>query len=114
MLGHTGNIEKTIFALQKIDECLASIFRVVVEEIGGTIIITADHGNCEEMIDQEGNIDTKHSVYPVPFILAGNEFKSAKVRNGVLGDVAPTILKIMNLKEPDEMSGHNLLIQETP
>lgn len=113
MLGHTGNIEKTIFALQKIDECLASIFRVVVEEIGGTIIVTADHGNCEEMIDQEGNIDTKHSIYPVPFILAGNEFKNVKLRNGVLGDVAPTILKIMNLQEPEEMSGHNLIIQGT-
>lgn len=112
MLGHTGNIEKTLVALHVIDDCLSKIYDLVVEKMNGTIIITADHGNCEEMIDQEGNIDTKHSTYPVPFVLANKTLKTKTVRNGVLGDVAPTILHIMKIKEPEEMLGHNLIVEK--
>jgi 2,3-bisphosphoglycerate-independent phosphoglycerate mutase len=109
MLGHTGNIEKTIFSLQIIDQCLEKIHHELVDSQGGSMIITADHGNCEEMIDQEGNIDTKHSTYPVPFVLANNNLKDIKVKNGVLGDVAPTILYIMGIKKPEEMTGQVLI-----
>lgn len=112
MLGHTGNIEKTVEALEIIDASLKQLYEFFINEKNGAIIITADHGNCEEMIDAEGNIDTKHSIYPVPFILVNNKLSKCKVRNGILGDIAPTILKIMGIQEPTEMTGHNLLIEE--
>jgi 2,3-bisphosphoglycerate-independent phosphoglycerate mutase len=109
MLGHTGNIEKTIEGLTVLDMCLEKIYKEVIENQKGTIIITADHGNCEEMVDQEGNIDTKHSTYPVPFVLIDDSYKKIKVKNGVLGDIAPTILHILNIKKPEEMTGQNLI-----
>jgi 2,3-bisphosphoglycerate-independent phosphoglycerate mutase len=111
MLGHTGNIEKTIEALQVVDKSLEAIYHELVETQGGTMIITADHGNCEEMIDQEGNIDTKHSTFPVPFVFINNVLKKAKARNGVLGDVAPTLLEFLQIQKPEEMTGQNLLIK---
>lgn len=112
MLGHTGNIPKTIEALKTIDACLKRVYETVVVKMKGSIIITADHGNCEEMIDKDGNIDTKHSIYPVPFILINdNEFKNARLSNGVLGDVAPTILEILKIQLPKEMGGHSLILK---
>jgi 2,3-bisphosphoglycerate-independent phosphoglycerate mutase len=109
MLGHTGNIEQTIVGLEIIDQSLKNICQLVVNEMKGTVIITADHGNCEEMIDREGNLDTKHSIYPVPFVLINDELKNKKVTNGILGDVAPTILHILGLEKPEEMTGRNLI-----
>ena len=75
-----------------------------------SMLITADHGNIEEMINLEtGEIDTKHSNNPVPFILVDDKFKNRRLSEGVLGDVAPTILDIMNIKKPKLMSGKSLL-----
>ncbi len=109
MLGHTGNIEQAIVALKTVDKSLSEIYNLVVEELGGTIIITADHGNCEEMIDKDGNIDTKHSIYPVPFVFVNKNLKNSKASDGVLGDVAPTILNLLGIGKPDEMTGRNLV-----
>lgn len=109
MLGHTGNINATIEALHTIDLDIKKIKEMVVDKMDGTLIITGDHGNCEEMIDAEGNIDTKHSIFPVPFVLLNNNLKSVKVSDGVLGDVATTILYLLNIPKPQEMTGKNLI-----
>ena len=79
---------------------------------GGNLIITADHGNVEEMIDMNtGAMDTEHSIYPVPFIVVSPRFfnQSRSLPNGVLADVAPTMLSLMGLPQPAQMTGRNLL-----
>jgi len=106
MVGHTGNIEATIKAIEAVDNNLGRVYKRC-EELGITMIVTADHGNCEEMVDEDGNILTAHSTNKVPFIIADNQYK---VKDGKLGDIAPTILKIMNIDIPKEMTGDILLI----
>jgi len=83
----------------------------MVVEKNGTIIITADHGNIEEMVNlRTGEIDTEHSVYPVPFILVNEALKNKKLKSGgILGDIAPTVLKLLGIKKPKEMKRHSLL-----
>lgn len=109
MLGHTGNINKTIEGLKTIDLCLKEIYDFVVTKMRGAIFITADHGNCEEMIDENGNIETSHSSNPVPFLAIAPDFVGKKMIDGVLADVAPTILNAMMIDKPEEMTGRNLL-----
>ncbi len=101
MLGHTGKIRETVKALEAIDECLEKIVKSRTDE---TIIITADHGNCEEM---EGPHTTSHTLNPVPFIIVSD--RKLKARNGIHADVAPTILQIMGLSKPKEMEGKSLI-----
>lgn len=109
MVGHTGNLEATIQAVSVVDECLGQIWRAV-QARGGILIVTADHGNAEEMLDlKTGTIQTRHTKNLVPFILA-DERKEKRLRfKGILGDVAPTILELMSLEIPAEMSGQSLL-----
>ncbi|MFH1822689.1 MAG: 2,3-bisphosphoglycerate-independent phosphoglycerate mutase [Patescibacteria group bacterium] len=109
MIGHTGNLIAGIKCCQGIDVLIGKIVKEYLNK-NGTVIITADHGNIEEMINLEtGEIDTEHSINPVPFILINNNFKNIKLRkNGVLGDIAPTILKIMGYDQPEEMTGKSL------
>jgi len=111
IIAHTGNLEAGIKAVEKVDNAVGKIVNQVLKQ-DGTVIITADHGNVEEMIDlKTGEIDTKHSSNPVPFILVGDSFKKSKLKKkGVLGDVAPTILDVFNIKKPAEMTGKSLLI----
>lgn len=109
ILGHTGNIKATIKAIEFIDHCLAKIIKEI-SGLNGTIIVTADHGNAEKMIELEnGEIYTGHTTNPVPFILVSETAKRKKLREGILGDVAPTILEIMDLEKPEEMTGQSLL-----
>jgi len=111
MVAHTGNLTATIKACEAIDACLAKIIPEILKT-SGTVFITADHGNAEELIDpQTGGIDTEHSTYPVPFIAVNKrwEGKSAALPTGVLADVAPTILDLMHIPKPKEMGGRNLL-----
>lgn len=110
MVGHTGVIEATIKSMEVADECLGRIVEKVLA-IGGTVIITADHGNAEEMLDlQTGEPDTKHSVNPVPVIIIQNDLQPRELLVGNLADVAPTILGLLGIEKPAEMTGRNLLM----
>jgi 2,3-bisphosphoglycerate-independent phosphoglycerate mutase len=105
MVGHTGNFDATIKAVEAIDVNLGKLYEKV-KQLNGTLIVTADHGNCEEMVDDNGNILTSHTHNPVPFIITNKEYE---LKNGKLADIAPTILKIMNIKIPEEMTGEVLI-----
>ena len=108
MVGHTGNLEAAIKAIETIDECLGKVVEAV-EKQNGVLLITADHGNAEQMIDYKtGEPHTAHTTNPVPLILVGME--NAKLKQGRLADLAPTMLSIMGLEKPEEMTGESLII----
>lgn len=110
MVGHSGDLEATKKAIKVVDECVGKLFEKVLS-IGGSGIITADHGNAELMIDLEtGRPITSHSTNPVPFLVVGEEFKNVQLLDdGRLSDIAPTVLDMMNLDKPEEISGHSLI-----
>ena len=111
MVAHTGNIEATIKAVETVDACIGKLSRFVMA-FGGTMIITADHGNAEEMINaQTGGIDTEHSNFPVPFIAVSKKLVGhpQMLPYGNLADVAPTILTLMGISPATNMTGRNLL-----
>jgi 2,3-bisphosphoglycerate-independent phosphoglycerate mutase len=116
MVGHTGVMEAAIAAVETVDRCVGQIVNAVAAE-GGAVCITADHGNAEQLIDYEtGGPYTAHTTdFPVPFILvSGPHQELAHVRlrgDGVLADVAPTILQLMNIEQPSEMEGRSLIIE---
>lgn len=105
MVGHTGVLEAAIKAVETVDKNLKLIYDKVME-LGGILIVTADHGNCEEMLDENNNIVTSHTTNPVPFIITK---KDIKLHEGKLGDIAPTILDLMNIEKPQEMTGVSLI-----
>ena len=105
MVGHTGVLEAAIKAVESVDECLGKIYDKV-EELGGIMVVTADHGNCEEMLDENNNILTAHTTNPVPFIVTK---ENISLIPGKLGDIAPTILELMQLEKPVEMTGVSLI-----
>lgn len=123
MVGHTGDLKATVKAIEVVDGGVQKIVEAVLAK-GGAALVTADHGNAEELINlQSGEIDKEHSTYPVPFILVSKEWegKNAGLQEvpngdlslvqpvGLLSDIAPTIIKIMNLKQPKGMSGRSLI-----
>lgn len=111
MVGHTGSIGAAAKACQVVDECLGKLSQWVLA-YGGLMIITADHGNAEQMINaQSGEIETEHSNNPVPFIAVANSFegKSTVLTSGILADIAPTVLKYLKIEVPTSMTGRNLL-----
>lgn len=116
MVGHTGNMGSAVMAIETVDRCLGRLLDSV-SKAGGTVLITADHGNAEYMADEEGNPWTAHTTNPVPFILVEGEQRKiaghggdVKLReNGCLADVAPTILEILQLPQPEEMKGKSLI-----
>lgn len=109
MVGHTGSLDAAIAAVETIDECLGRIFKAL-ERVDGTAIITADHGNAEQMWDDELNAPhTAHTANPVPVILCHPRFAGAKLRNGSLRDVAPTMLELLGIEKAEEMTGESLL-----
>ncbi len=111
MVAHTGNLKATVKAIQVIDNQLQGLVRSVVS-FGGGLIITSDHGNAEEMINPKtGGVDTEHNNNSTPCIFIIPEFfgKRIQLRNGILADVAPTILAILGIIKPSAMTGHNLL-----
>lgn len=107
MVGHTGVLEAAITAVEVMDYNLGKIYKKV-KELDGILVVTADHGNCEEMLDKEGNILTAHTTNPVPFIITKNNII---LKSGKLGDIAPTILEMMNIPKPVEMTGESLIIK---
>ena len=104
MVGHTGNFDATVKAIEAIDKCIGKIYDKI-RKIGGTMIITADHGNCDTMIE-DGSVITSHSLEKVPFIITKDNLK---LKNGKLSDIAPTILKLLNISVPKEMTGEDLV-----
>ena len=107
MVGHTGSLEAAIKAVETIDDCVGRVVEAI-EKQNGVVIITADHGNAEQMIDYKtGEPHTAHTTNPVPLILVGIE--GVKLREGRLADLAPTMLDIMELSKPQEMTGETLI-----
>ena len=109
MVGHTGSIEAAIKALEAIDECVEKVVEAI-ESVDGTLLITADHGNIEQMIDYKtGEPHTAHTTNPVPLAIIG--IGNKKVKEGRLADLAPTMLDIMGLEKPEEMTGESLIAE---
>ena len=109
MVGHTGNLEAAIKAVETVDTCLARVIEAM-DKNGGTILITADHGNAEQMIDYKtGEPHTAHTTNVVPFILYGMD--GVGVKEGRLADLAPTMLEIMGIEKPSEMTGNSLIVK---
>ena len=107
MVGHTGNIEAVIKALESLDGCVEKIVEAIEEE-HGILLITADHGNCEQMIDYKtGEPHTAHTTNPVPLVLVGKD--DVKLKEGRLADLAPTMLDLIGLEKPEEMTGESLI-----
>lgn len=117
MVGHTGNMDATVKALEFVDECLGELLASITKA-GGTAIIIADHGNAEYMSDEEGNPWTAHTTNPVPFIIIegeklripGHGADVALRSDGCLADIAPTILEILRLPKPPEMTGRSMIL----
>lgn len=107
MVGHTGIMEAAIKACEAVDKCVKEVVETALEN-GYTTIIIADHGNCETMINPDGSPNTAHTTNPVPIIMVDQ--KQIPIQNGVLGDIAPTILDLMGIEKPEAMTRHSLLI----
>ena len=106
MVGHTGNIEAVAKALEALDGCVERVVEAI-EKANGNLLIIADHGNAEQMIDYKtGEPHTAHTTNPVPCVLVG---KDVKLKEGRLADIAPTMLDLMGLDKPEEMTGESLI-----
>jgi 2,3-bisphosphoglycerate-independent phosphoglycerate mutase len=109
MVGHTGVLPAAISAVDTIDDCIGRIINSARAH-DTAVVITADHGNCETMLDEQGHPHTAHTLNPVPFIVADERYKGRALKaDGRLCDVAPTVLALMGLPQPSEMEGHSLL-----
>lgn len=113
MVGHTGNLAATIQAVEILDSCMHKIILTALQ-CDGKVIVTADHGNAEQMQDEQGELDKEHSDNPVPFLLVGKDFKHGKCPEtneclGGLYDIAPTVLELLKLSKPNAMAGRSLL-----
>lgn len=106
MVGHTGVMEAAIKACEAVDECVKDVVTTALENDYTTILI-ADHGNCETMINPDGTPNTAHTTNPVPIILIDKDLK--EIKDGILGDIAPTILKLMGIQQPEAMTQHSLV-----
>ncbi len=108
MVGHTGVIPAAIKAVEVVDDCVGDVYDKVLE-LGGTMLITADHGNSETLLDEENNPYTAHTTNKVPFILTNTHLELKE--DGKLGDLAPTIIQLLGLAKPQEMTGESLIKQ---
>ena len=106
MVGHTGVMEAAIKACETVDQCAREVITTGLENGYSTLVI-ADHGNCDTMINADGSPNTAHTTNPVPLILVDNELKH--IKDGVLGDIAPTILKMIGVPKPQSMTQHPLV-----
>ncbi|MCI5499663.1 MAG: 2,3-bisphosphoglycerate-independent phosphoglycerate mutase [Clostridiales bacterium] len=106
MVGHTGVFDAAVQAVETVDTCVARVVRAT-SELGGVTLITADHGNAEQMLDKAGQPFTAHTTNPVPFCIVGAD---VRLRDGRLADIAPTMLDLMGLNQPEEMDGKTLIV----
>jgi 2,3-bisphosphoglycerate-independent phosphoglycerate mutase len=102
-------VEAGIKAVETVDKCMARIIPKLLE-LDGKAIVTADHGNCEQMRNADGSPNTAHTSYLVHFIYVANDAARFRCEDGILADVAPTLLFLLGLPQPKEMTGHNLLV----
>ena len=109
MVGHTGVVEAGIKAVETIDDCCSRIISKLLS-LGGKALVTADHGNCELMRNPDGSPNTAHTTNLVHFIYVAEDSSTFRVNDGILADVAPTLLFLLGLEKPVEMSGRNLLV----
>ena len=111
MVGHTGVMESAVEAIEVIDKCVGEVVEFI-KQVDGQLFICADHGNAEQLIDYEtGEPYTAHTTNPVPFILVNADPVYKLRENGCLADIAPTLLELMGLEQPAEMTGKSLLIK---
>ena len=109
MVGHTGDLQAAIQAVEAVDGCLGRLESAVLAA-GGMMLVTADHGNAETMLDEaSGEAHTAHTTNPVPVVVIGDGVSVSGIQNGGLGDVAPTLLDLMSIAQPAEMTGHSLI-----
>jgi 2,3-bisphosphoglycerate-independent phosphoglycerate mutase len=108
MVGHTGILSAAIRAVETVDGCLGRVLEAV-RRAGGVALVTADHGNCEEMIDASGQPHTYHTTNPVPVVLVSEAHRGARLRDGSFKDVAPTVLALMGIPKPAVMEGKSLI-----
>ncbi|MFK0271939.1 2,3-bisphosphoglycerate-independent phosphoglycerate mutase [Pseudomonas asiatica] len=109
MVGHTGSFEAAVKAVEALDSCLAQVVEAILK-VDGQCLITADHGNVEQMTDPDsGQAHTSHTLNPVPLILVGRDTGTTRLKDGRLCDIAPTLLQMMKLPKPELMEGHSLL-----
>ncbi len=111
MLGHTGNLKAAIETVKVLNEELPKLVNAILS-IGGIALITADHGNAEEMIDSEGNILTDHTTNKVPFAVVGKNVQNLKLKRGVLGNIAPTILELLGVQKPECFTCSSLVVKQ--
>lgn len=107
MVGHSGKLEPTVRAVEAVDECLGRVVKAVLDK-GGVAVITADHGNADMVLDSENRPHTAHTTFPVPFIVTDKEVKLRE--GGILADIAPTILRLLGLLQPKEMTGRSIIL----
>ena len=114
MVGHTGILSAAVKAVETVDQCLSKLGEALLA-VGGQALITADHGNCELMRDPKtGEAHTAHTTNPVPLYWLTQDSKGRSLRDGGLADLAPTVLELMGLPVPDEMSGQSLIEPAIP
>jgi 2,3-bisphosphoglycerate-independent phosphoglycerate mutase len=109
MVGHTGIVEAGIKAVETVDDCIGRIVPKLLE-LDGKALIIADHGNCEQMRNADGSPNTAHTNYLVHFIYVARDAAKFRCQDGILADVAPTLLFLLGLPQPKEMTGHNILV----
>ena len=108
MVGHTGVYDAAIKSVQALDECLGRVEEALLD-VDGQALVTADHGNCEQMVDyQSGQNHTQHTTELVPLVYIGNRPIALDPQGGILADIAPTLLGLMDVAQPAEMTGRNL------
>ncbi len=108
MVGHTGVVEAAIRAVQCVDQCMGRIVARVLSK-NGALLVTADHGNSETMLQADGRIHTAHTTNPVHLVLVDDHRKTSRLKPGALGDIAPTILDLMGIEQPEQMTGQSLI-----
>jgi 2,3-bisphosphoglycerate-independent phosphoglycerate mutase len=108
MVGHTGSIPATLKAVEVVDQCMTRVMKAA-QETGAVLLVTADHGNCEMMIDpQTGGPHTAHTTSPVPFVVVDPRAEMPLRAGGSLRDVGPTVMRMLGLEQPGEMTGKDL------
>ena len=106
MVGHTGDIPAAVIAVQTVDDCLGEVVSTV-HDSGGACIVTADHGNADNMLEPDGSPNTAHSTNRVPMVVTVEDLALAD--GGILADVAPTVLALLGIEQPPEMTGRSLI-----
>jgi 2,3-bisphosphoglycerate-independent phosphoglycerate mutase len=106
MVGHTGSMKAAVKACEAVDAAANEVITAAIEN-DYTVIVIADHGNCEVMLNPDGSVNTAHTTNPVPIIIVDKDIK--EVKDGILGDIAPTVLKLIGVQQPSEMTQKSLI-----